>query len=193
MDFIDPKDVLERLHNKINKRGINGLRKYSELMRQADEDPEREIDLFNEFPDLLASSGIYLNKTEQTCLAQQLDDGEGKATFEEIMNILSPSLDFERLEAVNDAFEFFSKGEDTCPSSVIGEFRFKRDKPLTFAIKKTPTTKLLNGMIIVLGKSEDDVTREDFENYFRANSYLAPEKEEFIKILKDNIKKAERN
>ena len=189
INFLDLDILLSRIHTKIHKHGINGLRKFATLMQEADADPEREIDLLEELPDLFADAGIYLNLQEHTELANYLDKtGEGKATLEQIINVIAPSLHPDRLKAVNEAFDFFSGGAESCPPDKIGNFRYPRERPATFAIPKTPTTRLLNQMIIIFGKSVDDVTREDFENYFRESSYLFNDNEQFIKCLKTNIK-----
>lgn len=190
--FLQLHDILDRIHTKIHKHGITGLRKYANLVREADSDPERLIDLTEELPDLFAEAGIYLNLTEHKELATILDEtGDKRAKLSNIMNKISIPISDKRKEAIDAAFNYFSNGGDTCEPSLIHNFRYARDHPLTFAIKRTPTTKLLNSMIIVLGSCEDQVTREDFQDYFRESSYLFPDDEEFIKVLKVNIKKHE--
>ncbi|EAY23464.1 hypothetical protein TVAG_071280 [Trichomonas vaginalis G3] len=190
--FLQLNDIIERIHTKIHKHGITGLRKYATLMKEADEDPDRLIDLTEELPDLFADAGIYLNLTEHKELSTILDEtGDKKAKFSSIINRISMPLTPVRKTAIAEAFKFFSNGADSCDPQIIKNFRYSRDHPLTFAIKRTPTTKLLNSMIIMLGNSEDEVTAEDFENYFREAGYLFPKDEDFAKILKVNIKKHE--
>ena len=179
--------LMERIRERIVKRGAVGIRGLSRLFRIADDDGNHMIDLHNELPKLMGDIGVILNKTELTELARLLDrNGDGSIDYEEFLYYMAPPMSDERLKWVNKAFDKL----DADGSGVVSieDLRAVHNQETSELVRsgKTSAEAIFQNLCDSFDKDADGtITRDEFIEYYREIS-PSIDNDEYFALMMQN-------
>ena len=172
------EEILQRIRNKIVKRGSVGIQGLGRIFRIADDNGDRKIDLKNEFPKLMGEIGVLLNKGEIQMVAKLLDrNGDGTIDYDEFVRYLGPPMNAARERAINDVFSQI----DTDKSGIIdiNDIRL-RNPSLT---SDNADTYFKNLMKSFDDNGDASINKEEFHDYYREISPNFSTDQQFIETL----------
>ena len=120
--FITPDDLSQRIREKIQSRGLIGLRGLGTLLRQSEENGSQTFDLEMDIPKILSDFGVFINRTEVVEMKRILgSDTYGQVSLIDFVNFLTPPMNLERQKIAERAFD--QKDSDRSGSLSINEIQ----------------------------------------------------------------------
>ncbi|OHT01565.1 Calcyphosin-like protein [Tritrichomonas foetus] len=186
--FITPDDLSKRIRNKIEKRGLVGLRGLGTLYRQSEENPNQEFNLDVEVPKLLSDFGVFINHTEVVELKRIL----GKMKFDhvnliDLVDFITPRMNDARLGIIEKVYKL--KDSENTGNLEIEKMRnishFQTSAVTLLAAKQSSPEALFQNLIRLYEKEgASAIPRDDFFDYYRLVSANIESDHEFITMVK---------
>ncbi|KAK8876332.1 hypothetical protein M9Y10_006530 [Tritrichomonas musculus] len=188
--FITPDDLSQRIREKIQSRGLIGLRGLGTLLRQSEENGSQTFDLEMDIPKILSDFGVFINRTEVVEMKRILgSDTYGQVSLIDFVNFLTPPMNLERQKIVERAFD--QKDSDRSGSLSINEIQnishYQSSAMTLLAVRKSSPEALFQNLIKLYQKEgSDSVPREEFIDYYRLISSGIQDDLEFINMVKSS-------
>lgn len=188
--FITPDDLSQRIREKIQSRGLIGLRGLGTLLRQSEENGSQTFDLEMDIPKILSDFGVFINRTEVVEMKRILgSDTDGQVSLIGFVNFLTPPMNLERQKIVERAFD--QKDSDRSGSLSINEIQnishYQSSAVTLLAVRKSSPEALFQNLIKLYQKEgSDSVPREEFIDYYRLISSGIQDDLEFINMVKSS-------
>lgn len=188
--FITPDDLSQRIREKIQSRGLIGLRGLGTLLRQSEENGSQTFDLEMDIPKILSDFGVFINRTEVVEMKRILgSDTDGQVSLIDFVNFLTPPMNLERQKIVERAFD--QKDSDRSGSLSINEIQnishYQSSAVTLLAVRKSSPEALFQNLIKLYQKEgSDSVPREEFIDYYRLISSGIQDDLEFINMVKSS-------
>lgn len=188
--FITPDDLSQRIREKIQSRGLIGLRGLGTLLRQSEENGSQTFDLEMDIPKILSDFGVFINRTEVVEMKRILgSDTYGQVSLIDFVNFLTPPMNLERQKIVERAFD--QKDSDRSGSLSINEIQnishYQSSAMTLLAVRKSLPEALFQNLIKLYQKEgSDSVPREEFIDYYRLISSGIQDDLEFINMVKSS-------
>lgn len=188
--FITPDDLSQRIREKIQSRGLIGLRGLGTLLRQSEENGSQTFDLEMDIPKILSNFGVFINRTEVVEMKRILgSDTDGQVSLIDFVNFLTPPMNLERQKIVERAFD--QKDSDRSGSLSINEIQnishYQSSAVTLLAVRKSSPEALFQNLIKLYQKEgSDSVPREEFIDYYRLISSGIQDDLEFINMVKSS-------
>lgn len=188
--FITPDDLSQRIREKIQNRGLVGLRGLGTLLRQSEENGNQMFDLELDIPKILSDFGVFINRTEVVEMKRILgSDTDGQVSLIDFVNFLTPPMNEKRQKIVELAFD--QKDSDHSNSLSINEIQnishFQSSAVTLLAVRKSSPEALFQNLIKLYQKEgSSSVPREEFIDYYRLISAGVQNDIEFINMVKSS-------
>lgn len=186
--FITPDDLSQRIREKIQSRGLVGLRGIGTLLRQSEENGNQMFDLEMDIPKIISDFGVFINHTEVIEMKRILgSDTDGQVSLIDFVNFLSPPMNEKRQKIVEHAFD--QKDTDHSNNLSIDEIQnishYQSSAVTLLAVRKSSPEALFQNLIKLYQKEgSDSIPREEFIDYYRIISAGIENDLEFINLVK---------
>lgn len=186
--FITPDDLSQRIREKIQSRGLVGLRGIGTLLRQSEENGNQMFDLEMDIPKIISDFGVFINHTEVIEMKRILgSDTDGQVSLIDFVNFLTPPMNEKRQKIVEHAFD--QKDTDHSNNLSIDEIQnishYQSSAVTLLAVRKSSPEALFQNLIKLYQKEgSDSIPREEFIDYYRIISAGIENDLEFINLVK---------
>ncbi|TRY55168.1 hypothetical protein DNTS_032658 [Danionella cerebrum] len=166
-------DVLQELREQCLRRGVSGIKGLGRTFRIMDDDGSRSLD-FQEFVKGLENYGVSVEKDKAQQIFALMDrDGSGTINFNEFLEKLRPPMSNSRMQVICEAFKKFDQTGDGVVTV--------EDLQGVYNCKHHPKYKSGEW-------TEEQVTLEEFVNYYSGVSASVDSDEYFITVMKNSWK-----
>ena len=187
--FITPDDLKKRIIERIQSRGLIGLRGIGTLYRQCEEDPNQTFDISVEVPSILADFGVFLNKTEVVELKRHIGKMKTTISLSNLLSFITPPLNDQRTAILDRVFQV--RDPDNAGKLDLENLRnvphVQSSAVTTLATKKMSPEGLFFSLIrLYEQEGSQSIPRDEFFDYYRLISASIQSDREFVSLIKSS-------
>jgi len=178
---------IEELRKTCLDRGVNGIRMIGRTFRIIDSNGSRSLDR-EELQSGLREFGVSMSRSRVEELFQYLDkDGSGSVSFDEFLEALRPPMSKARLNVIGQAFEKLDKTKDGVITVDDLRLLYNVEHHPKYKSGEMSRDQILREFMDTFqqgGVLDDQVTREEFVNYYSGVSASIDDDQYFVLMMK---------
>lgn len=180
--------AIEKLRIACLQRGASGIHGIGRSFRIMDDDGSRSLDR-DELMKGLYDYGLKFTKAEVTQMLIDIDrDHSGRISFNEFLQALRPPMSEARLEIIDKAFNKMDKTGDGVVTVVDLMDTYDVSRHPKFISGERTKEQIIKKYLDVFqrGDTDEEVTKDDFVNYYSGLSASIDSDEYFVSMMKNS-------
>lgn len=178
---------MDKLRCLLLTRGYNGIMQFGRLFRISDDDGSHTLNQ-EELTEALNNFGLELSEDEVTEIFSSMDeDGTGSVNYDEFLDKLRPELTEDRTAIVLEAYDKLDQSGDGMVTleDVKGHYdASNHPKVLAGEMSEDDVLTKFLGRFEGTTKTDGQVTKEEFLEYYSGVSKSIDEDEYFVEMMK---------
>jgi len=178
---------IEILRKACLDRGVNGIRMIGRTFRIIDNNGSRSLDR-EELESGLRDFGVSMKRSQIDELFRYLDkDRSGTVSFDEFLEALRPPMSKARLNVINQAFDKLDKTNDGVITVADLRLLYNVEHHPKYKSGQMSRDQVLKEFMDTFqqgGVIDDQVTREEFTNYYSGVSASIDDDQYFVQMMR---------